>query len=80
MEDTKSNELCVKLVGVDNWYRPVYIDKQGRLYKDVNLGCGVIDLCTASSNDFYGEPEASIGDEIKIRVVKSFNKKERGER
>lgn len=77
---TNLKELEVKLVGIDNWDRPVYKDKNGNLYKDVNLGCGILDLCTVSSNDFYGEPDMPIKDDIKIKIVKSFNNKERSER
>ena len=73
-------ELKVKLVGIDSWDRPVYKDKSGNLYKDVNLGRGELDLHTAVNNDFYGEPDSPISDDIKVSVIKSFNKNKDRER
>ena len=70
----KKEELKVKFVGIDSWDRPVYKDKEGNIYKDVNLGRGEIDLHTAVNNDFYGEPDSPISDDIKVSVIKSFNK------
>lgn len=67
-------ELKVVFIGIDNWDRPVFKDENGNLYKDINLGNGNLSLCTVSSNDFYGEPDMSINDNIGINVVKSFNK------
>ena len=76
----KKEELKVKLVGIDSWDRPVYKDKSGNLYKDVNLGRGELDLHTAVNNDFYGEPDSPISDYIKVSVIKSFNKNKDRER
>ncbi len=76
----KKEELKVKLVGIDSWDRPVYKDKDGNLYKDVNLGRGELDLHTAVNNDFYGEPDSPISDDIKVSVIKSFNKNKDRER
>lgn len=72
--EEKQDILKVKIVGIDNWDRPVYQDENGKLYKDVNLGTGCLALCTASNNQFYGEPDIPIEDNIKIEVVKNFNK------
>lgn len=72
-KDTQK-ELKIKLVGIDNWDRPVFKDESGNVYKDVNLGRGVLALHTSSSNDFYGEPDMPINDDIKVNIVKSFNK------
>lgn len=79
MDDMQKNisyvkELNVKLIGIDDWSRPVYKDEKGRLYKDVNLGRGLIRLCTSYNNDFYGEPDININEDIKINIVKSFKK------
>ncbi|MBQ8424842.1 MAG: hypothetical protein IJY25_00910 [Bacilli bacterium] len=76
----KKEELKIKLVGIDSWDRPVYKDKEGNLYKDVNLGRGELDLHTAVNNDFYGEPDSPISDDIKVSVIKSFNKNKDRER
>ena len=76
----KKEELKVKFVGIDSWDRPVYKDKEGNIYKDVNLGRGEIDLHTAVNNDFYGEPDSPISDDIKVSVIKSFNKNKDRER
>ncbi|MBQ2835476.1 MAG: hypothetical protein IJE68_01390 [Clostridia bacterium] len=66
--------LKVKIIGIDNWDRPVYQDEKGKLYKDVNLGTGCLSLCTATNNQFYGEPDIPIADNIKVEVVKNFSK------
>ena len=76
----KKEELKVKLVGIDSWDRPVYKDKSGNLYKDVNLGRGELDLHTAVNNDFNGEPDSPINSDIKVSVIKSFNKNKDRER
>jgi len=67
-------EIKVKLIGIDNWDRPVYKDEEGNIYKDVNLGNAGLDLHTVVNNDFYGEPNSSISNKIKVRIIKSFNK------
>ena len=72
--EEKQEVLKVKIIGIDNWDRPVYQDEKGKLYKDVNLGTGCLALCTASNNQFYGEPDTPLEDNIKIEVVKNFNK------
>lgn len=69
-----AKELNVKLLGVDDWDRPVYKDKKGYLYKDVNLGKGTLNLCTLCSNDFYSEPNIPIREDIKVNIIKSFKK------
>lgn len=72
--EDKQEVLKVKIIGIDNWDRPVYQDEKGKLYKDINLGTGCLALCTATNNQFYGEPDIPIEDNIKIEVVKNFNK------
>ena len=76
----KKETLKVKYIGIDNWDRPVFKDKSGNVYKDVNLGKGILALCTSSNNDFYGEPESPINNDIKVIIVKSFNKNREQER
>lgn len=53
-------------IGIDSWDRPVYQDESGRLWKDVNLGSGVLSLHSASGNDFDGEPDMPMKDEYEI--------------
>ena len=67
-------ELNVKLVGIDDWNRPVYKDKKGCLYKDVNCGMGTLHLCTVYLNKFFGEPDIPIREAVKINIVKNFQK------
>lgn len=70
--------LKVKFIGADNWDRPVYKDEKGKMYKDTNLGKGEIALCTSSNNDFYGEPDMPLKENIVIKVVENFNRNEKG--
>lgn len=56
----------LKFIGIDNWSRPVYRDEKGKLWKDANLGYGIPDLHSSSSNDFEGEPDTPITGEFEI--------------
>lgn len=73
-------ELNIVFVGIDNWDRPVYKDKRGNYYKDVNLGMGELDLCTSSNNRFDGEPDSYVDSNIRINVVEKFKQIEEKER
>lgn len=44
-------------IGIDSWYRPVYRDQEGRLWKDINLGQLMPSLHSATGNEFEGEPD-----------------------
>lgn len=70
----KEKILKIKFVGIDNWDRPVYKDEKGNIFKDTNLGHGKLALCTSVNNDFYGEPDAPIFEDIKVKIVKDFSK------
>lgn len=72
------NILKVKPVGIDNWDRPVYKDENGKIYKDTNLGSGELALCTSSNNNFYGEPDMPVKENIKIEIVENFNRNKKG--
>lgn len=64
--------LEIVFVGIDNWDRPVYKDKNGNLYKDVDLGRGnnlASSLCTANNNKFDGEPLIQIDKNLIVKVV-----------
>jgi hypothetical protein len=53
-------QLTMQFIGIDDWDRPIYRDNTGKLWKDVNCGCGEPYLCSATGNDFYGEPDYPI--------------------
>ena len=76
----KQEILKIKLVGIDNWDRPVYKDYKGTFYKDVNLGTGNLALYTSSGNKFEGEPDYPLSNNTKINIVKSFKKNNELER
>jgi len=56
----------MKLVGIDDWDRPVYKDELGALWKDVNLGKNTPYLHKAVNNDFEGEPDYPIKAKFEI--------------
>jgi len=56
----------LRFIGVDYWSRPVYKDVDGRLWKDINLGCGIPYLYSSSSNDFEGELDMPLNGEYEI--------------
>ena len=78
----KQNQLDIKLIGYDDWERPVYRDKNGNLYKDINLSKDSMLLYTTYNNTFYGEPVGKVADNYEINIVKNFNNKDKegGER
>jgi len=53
-------------VGTDDFYRPVYRDEEGWLYKDLNHGNGTLDLHDVTGKDLEGEPNERIKDEYEI--------------
>lgn len=56
MSDKK--EMLLRYMGRDSWDRPVYKDETGTLWKDVQPIAGrTPNLCTASNNEFDGEPD-----------------------
>ena len=60
------NTIKIRKIGVDSWERPVYKDEKGRIYKDINLGIGKIDLYSVINNSIYGEPFTKITGVFKI--------------
>lgn len=43
--------------GSDDWFRPVYADPNGTLWKDIDASVkNKPDLCTCVNNAFHGEP------------------------
>lgn len=53
--------LHLKYLGRDSWDRPVYMDDEGILWKDVNPRADrKAALCTSVDNEFDGEPDAGM--------------------
>ena len=53
--------LHLKYMGRDSWDRPVYVDDEGAVWKDVDPRAeNKADLCTAVNNEFDGEPDAGM--------------------
>lgn len=53
-------------VGIDDWDRPVYKDRNEKFWKDLNLGAGKPVLYSVSPNMFNGEPCNPIKKEYEI--------------
>ncbi len=53
--------LHLKHLGRDSWDRPVYMDDEGVIWKDVNPRAGgKANLCTSVGNEFDGEPDTGM--------------------
>ena len=58
----KAEVLHLKFLGRDSWDRPVYMDDEGIIWKDVEPRADrEAHLCTSVSNEFDGEPDAGMG-------------------
>lgn len=54
-------ELRLKYIGRDSWKRPVYEDRDGKLWKDVDPRAGRDPkLCSVMNNEFDGEPDTPL--------------------
>ena len=62
----KKLELAYK--GRDSWDRPVY-ECDGRLYVDVDPRSDYPHICTKSNNEFDGEPDYPIGEDVELIFV-----------
>lgn len=61
------NIRTMEFIGVDDWDCPVYkCIENGYLWKDINLGKGIPSLYSSSNNEFDGEPDSPIKDEITV--------------
>lgn len=50
--------LSLKYLGMDSWDRPVYMDDEGTIWKDINPRAEwKANLCTSVGNEFDGEPD-----------------------
>ncbi len=56
----------LKLIGIDEWDRPVYQDGSGQIWKDVNLGSGEPALHSSADNTFDGEPDMPLNEKFEI--------------
>lgn len=53
--------LHLKYLGRDSWDRPVYMDDEGVIWKDVNpRAVGKANLCTSANNELDGEPDTGM--------------------
>lgn len=54
-------KLALEFIGLDSWDRPVYIDENEKLWKDVDPRKDrTPDLCTVQGNTFGGEPSMNL--------------------
>ena len=53
-----TNAIHLKFLGRDSWDRPVYMDDEGIIWKDVEPLAGrKAALCTSAGNELEGEPD-----------------------
>lgn len=61
--------LVLTYKGRDSWSRPVY-EAEGCLYVDVNPRKSYkADICTKYQNEFDGEPDMPIAEDIQVEFV-----------
>ncbi|APU87341.1 LPD11 domain-containing protein [Clostridium botulinum] len=72
-----NNIRTMELIGIDDWDSPVYkCIETGNLYKDITLGSDNPELCSCS-NDFEGEPNCPIKNDLEIHFTsKPINKED----
>ena len=57
----KAAILHLKYLGRDSWDRPVYMDDEGIIWKDVEpMAEREANLCTSAGNEFDGEPDTGM--------------------
>lgn len=57
----KTEVLHLKFLGRDSWDRPVYMDDDGTIWKDVGPRADrKASLCTSVGNEFDGEPDTGM--------------------
>lgn len=62
-------KLILHYKGRDDWERPVY-EADNRLYVDVDPRKDrVPQICTKYNNDFYGEPDTPIAEDMQLEFV-----------
>lgn len=62
-------KLVLNLKGFDDFDRPVY-EADGQLYVDVNpYKNRKPNICTKCDNDFYGEPDMPIRENLEVEFV-----------
>lgn len=73
--------IILKYLGQDSWSRPVYKDESGRIWKDADPYSGTPEvLCSATNNDFDGEPDMPMGVLPHYQVVRIIFEPSRVER
>ena len=62
-------KLILTYIGRGDWERPVY-KSNGNLYVDVDPRKNrQPDICTKNNNEFYGEPDMPISEDIIIEFI-----------
>ncbi len=62
-------KLQLHYKGRDDWDRPVY-EANGHLYVDIEpRNVHGPNICTKLNDDFYGEPDTPIPDDIEIEFI-----------
>jgi len=65
------NTLTLELIGRDSWERPVYKCDE-KLYVDVDPRPNrPAEICTKSNNEFDGEPDCPISNDIEVVFIPS---------
>lgn len=68
-KETKMKKLVLNYKGRDSWSRPVY-ETGNSLYADISpLKSSRPDICTKNQNQFDGEPDMPIAEDIEIEFV-----------
>ena len=68
MEDDRIRTM--KFLGFDGWARPVYkCIETGNVYKDIALGSKSRELYNSCDDDFDGEPDRPIKDDLIIKFI-----------
>lgn len=62
-------KVILNFKGYDDWDRPVY-EADGRLYVDTDpRKNSKPHICTKYNNDFYGEPDTPIAEDIEVEYA-----------
>lgn len=70
-KDKIMKKLILNYKGRDSWDRPVY-ESEGQLYVDINPREGYRpSICTKYNNEFDGEPDMPIAEDITLKFVPS---------
>lgn len=67
---SQKESLALTFVGWDSWSRPVYKSDHGNLFVDVDPRPDRLpDICSKCCNDFDGEPDTPIAEDMEIMFI-----------